>query len=254
VPTCIPPDVVRLFAAYDFAARIDRITKRVRRLNGEDAEYRAEQLSRRVKNLLPPPPLAPAQRQRIVKRLSGRAYRPGFARSDASLTQLELTPSTSNLGLVNEFERSVFCVISEGVADRVGDVVQPGGINFDNYAMNPIVLLNHNNEALPIGTTRDPKTRQCTVQYDRANNRVTAKIYFAQGVEPAEQVWSLVRQGVLRAVSIGFSPLATPRSLPSGGSEFPAVELLELSVVNVPALPSALMTSEQKKRAVFIGV
>jgi phage head maturation protease len=220
----VPDDVRRLFAAYD-AERLDQ---------------RIDRLTKRIKALLP---LSPPEQRCVIKRLAGRPYRPGFARSDASLTQLELTPSTANLGVVNEAERSVFCVISEGVADRVGDIVRPEGVDFSNYALNPIVLLNHDNEALPIGTTRDPRTGRCTVQYDRANNRLTAKIFFAEGVEPAEQVWSLVKQGVLRAVSIGFSPLATPRHLPAGGSEFPAVELLELSVVNVPALPSALMMS-----------
>lgn len=54
------------------------------------------------------------------------------------------------------------------------------------------------------------------------------------GIAKADEVWSLIEQGALDSVSIGFQARAYDE-LPNGGRLFKDWTLLELSVVSVPA-------------------
>jgi hypothetical protein len=70
--------------------------------------------------------------------------------------------------------------------------------------------------------------------------RLAARIEFAPPeVSPvADQICSLTKAGVLCGVSIGFDPLeSTPldRNKPHGGQHITAAELLEISIVSIPA-------------------
>lgn len=56
----------------------------------------------------------------------------------------------------------------------------------------------------------------------------------------AEQVFQLVKAGFLRACSVGFCPLDPPMVNAKGGNDYGRVELLEVSLVPVPAQPAAL--------------
>jgi len=65
----------------------------------------------------------------------------------------------------------------------------------------------------------------------------------------AESVFRLVDGGFLNACSVGFKPLADPIPLFDAdqyltGFKFLAQELVELSIVNVPALASALVAAK----------
>jgi hypothetical protein len=63
-----------------------------------------------------------------------------------------------------------------------------------------------------------------------------------QGIsERADEILRLLKAGILGAVSIGFLPLEW-EPIKGGGLRFTRWELLELSVVSVPANPSALVT------------
>jgi phage head maturation protease len=59
-------------------------------------------------------------------------------------------------------------------------------------------------------------------------------------LEIADETCALAKAGVLNAVSIGFRPLKS-EPLRTGGQKFTKWELLELSIVSVPANPSALV-------------
>lgn len=137
--------------------------------------------------------------------------------------------------LERDDERRIFrCVVSESVEDRTGDVVEASGIRWDAYMRNPVVLAHHRDDALPVG-------KVLQLHYDPAHDRVEALVEIAKGMTAADEVWSLIEGGYLSAVSIGFRPLAEPVHLRSGGFHYPEIELLELSVVSVPALASALI-------------
>jgi HK97 family phage prohead protease len=213
----VPPEVTRLFAAID-ADKLDR---------------RIDHIHQRLKALLP---LDATEQRRIIKRLAGQPFRPGFVRADASLTQLEWAPPSNYFTAVDDEAMTCTAILSTPTPDRVGDVVVPGGVDLTNYNRNPVVLLHHQSDtSLPIG--------RCEVTIDRVNNRLVGRITFAKDNPQAVQAWKLVKAGMLSAVSIGFAPLSPPVLLPGGGQRFDRWELLEISIVSIPCNPQCLVTS-----------
>lgn len=109
--------------------------------------------------------------------------------------------------------------------DRMGDVVVPEGAVFSL----PLPLLHAHDHSAAIGAV-------VKAEVTKAGIRIRAKL--TEGVARAEEVWRLVMDGALSAVSIGFLPLKqTP--LATGGMRFDSWEWTELSVVAVPAQPDA---------------
>ena len=117
-------------------------------------------------------------------------------------------------------ERQIMVIASDPSLDRSKDVMNPAGCVLDNYLENPIVLAGHD-PTRPIGNAK-PVIR---------NNRVEAMIDFAPpGIS--------AKAGVLRAVSVGFDPIEFKPNK-SGGYDYDKWELVELSLVAVPANPGA---------------
>ena len=127
-------------------------------------------------------------------------------------------------------EREIKVVAATGVIDRQGDIVDPLGAQLDNYKPNNVVLLQHD-PSQPVGNAW-PKI---------ANGRLEAKIRFAaEGLSAkADEICALYKAGVMKAVSIGFQPIESV-PLPGGGRKFTKWELLEISMVSVPANAEAL--------------
>ena len=123
--------------------------------------------------------------------------------------------------------------VSSATPDRMDDVIDQAGIDLRHYKQNPVVLFQHDTskvvgKALSIAVIDGKLTS--TMKFNPQSG-------FARNVEAA------VRGGYLKATSVGFSPLQwTPR--PGGpGLKFERIELLEYSVVSVPANPEALIVS-----------
>jgi len=114
---------------------------------------------------------------------------------------------------------------TKGEIDRCGDLVSPEGAKF---AL-PLPLLFAHQHDEPIGSV-------VSASVSRAGIRIRAKL--TAGVRRADEIWTLIRDGALHAVSIGFMPLKTA-PLPNGGTHFLEWSWHELSIVSVPALPSA---------------
>ena len=131
-------------------------------------------------------------------------------------------------------ERQVFSfVASTSSPDRYGDIV---GQNWDlsKFRNNPVILLNHNANQLPIGRG----------EVDVIDGKLMVDVEFDMGDPMAAEVARKVREGFIGAVSVGFNPIeSTPRSmLPKDspyygkrGQYFESAELLEISVVTIPA-------------------
>ena len=126
-------------------------------------------------------------------------------------------------------ERQIMVIASDPSLDRSKDVMNPAGCVLDNYLENPIVLAGHD-PTRPIGNAK-PVIR---------NNRVEAMIDFAPpGISAKADEWcGLAKAGVLRAVSVGFDPIEFKPNK-SGGYDYDKWELVELSLVAVPANPGA---------------
>lgn len=167
-------------------------------------------------------------------------------------------PGGQRLG-VDEVAMSATFRITTNTPDRVGDVVDSAGIFLRNYETNPIWLLNHQSEGLPIGKGRDPGGRLCV--FPKPEETI-ATCFFSQKTKDAEQVFALVAEDILRATSIGFNPLeqpiprkradANPNSI-EAGMYFPKIDLLEISIVCVPAQPQATLLRSHLSRGKIAG-
>lgn len=134
-------------------------------------------------------------------------------------------------------ERSVDVVASSGAVDSWGTILDQASWDLKRYAANPIVLYAHDrDDCLPIGHATNVRV---------VDGALLATLNFASAeANPlAEQVWKLIQEGVLRAVSVGFyAQNALPAKV--DGQEvyiLSGLELLEISVTPIGANPDALV-------------
>ena len=145
--------------------------------------------------------------------------------------------SAAAIGEDRPVEGGVYSVtIFANELSRDGMSVDLEGMDFSNYEKNPVVLYAHDHVGrtdsggLPIGRTlRLARTR---------GGHIRADFEFLAGDEFAERVRNAWERGFLRGASIGWRPVETQ---PSGrGARAVRSELLEWSIVAVPADPDAL--------------
>jgi len=136
-------------------------------------------------------------------------------------------------------DRRARFVASSAEPDRYGDVIEVEGWELENFRLNPVVLFGHNSRELPIGGVTEVGIE---------GDALVAEIEFStEELNPfAERVWKNVEAKRLRAVSVGFLPLERPTARISEeeeflGYRFASQELVELSVVPVPAHAGALL-------------
>jgi len=136
--------------------------------------------------------------------------------------------------------------ISTGAVDREGDTIDPKGWDLGPYKKNPVVLWAHMHTLLPVGNSPD-------ISLDGKKLRAAVEFTPEGEVPFNDQVRRLVHGGFLKATSVGFLPRAWERSEdedregPFGpGFDFKSQELLEFSIVPVPANPEALIEAKAK--------
>mgnify|MGYP000043799518 CR=1 FL=1 len=126
-------------------------------------------------------------------------------------------------------------VLSDATVDRYGDIVEPNGWDLSLFKNNPIALFGHRSD-FPIGTWENVRVegKQLVGRLVLAARGTSARI---------DELIGLLEQGVLRAVSVGFLPVEWEAVDPKdvwGGSRYTKQQLLECSLVSIPANPSAL--------------
>jgi HK97 family phage prohead protease/HK97 family phage major capsid protein len=127
-------------------------------------------------------------------------------------------------------------VLSDETRDRYGDIVEAAGWELRAFKRNPIALFGHDS-SFPIGIWRNVRVE---------GKRLLGRLEFAAAGTSAriDELRSLVEQGVLKAVSVGFRVLAEPVPIEPRGLRFTKHELLETSLVAVPANPAALSAAK----------
>ena len=142
-------------------------------------------------------------------------------------------------------------VLSDGSLDRMGDVIEPGGWQLDQIKSDPPVLFNHNRDQI-VGRWTNIRVK---------DGKLIGKIVWAKSdIWPMGQyIRDLVREGVLRTVSVGFQPVARePLTKEAdkhhGPFRFTKQQLLECSLVSVPANPNALALAKDLPRDVLAEV
>ena len=134
--------------------------------------------------------------------------------------------------------RTASFVFSDESVDRYGDTIKAAGWRLDEFNANPIALFGHD-----AGSVENVIGRAKNVRVD--GTRLVGDIEFmGADVNPkAEAVYRMVKGGFLKTVSVGFAPIewepTRDKSRP-GGVDFKKQNLLEISVVPLPANPNAV--------------
>ena len=131
--------------------------------------------------------------------------------------------STLTIKSIDEDLRIIEGIASTPSTDRMGDIVEPDGAEF----VLPLPLLWLHNSEQPIGHV-------IKAAVTAAGIVITARI--AKGVLPSiDQAWALIKAGLVRGLSIGFSPIEFSEIKGTFGLRFTKWEWLELSAVTIPA-------------------
>jgi len=143
---------------------------------------------------------------------------------------------------VDSAENNVFkFIITTNNVDRYGDVVEPSGMDATLFNENPVFLFNHisHSELMPIG--------KC-LSLTPSDTGVVGETIIHGKTELSKDALVMVQEGYLRAVSIGFMPTEWENMPTEKGSwceprRYTKWQLLEYSLVNIPANPYALITN-----------
>ncbi len=114
------------------------------------------------------------------------------------------------------------------------------GWQLSNFKKNPIALFGHKSD-FPIGTWKNLSVvdKQLRGELQLAPAGTSQRI---------DEIRALVEANILRAVSVGFRPIETkPRQESDWGVFFTKAELVETSLVSVPANPNALAVAKSLK-------
>lgn len=126
-------------------------------------------------------------------------------------------------------------VISTPSVDRDRDRVMPGGAQIDNYMRNPVVQWGHQYDA-PWTTIGKTTALQISPEGIIAEFELRPA---ANDADPQNIVRLLWEGGWIRSASVGFIPSdASPNSV--GGMDFNQWQLLEFSLVPIPANQDAI--------------
>jgi hypothetical protein len=130
----------------------------------------------------------------------------------------------------------LIAIASEAVEDREGEVLTMEGWKIDNFKKNPVLLWGHNAEEPAIGKADNIKKKLI----DGVKRLVFEPVFHGLS-ERSQLLEKLYKTGFLNSFSVGFLPLEKE------GNKYTKQELLEISCVNVPALPSATIQARMKK-------
>lgn len=135
------------------------------------------------------------------------------------------------------------CIFSTDGLNRHGYRVLSNGISLDNYRKNPVLLLSHNWDSTPIGTVEDLRIE---------NGTLSGVPVFDENDPVGAALKMKMEKGIMSAFSIGIDPITTsakPADLLPGQKKATVTksDLLEISLVSVPANPNAIMLSAEAK-------
>lgn len=136
--------------------------------------------------------------------------------------------------------RSLSFTISAGNIDRMGDSIAVDGWKLDNYKKNPVVLWGHDASSLPVG-----KASKIWIEGGKLKSQVE---FTPPGMARFnDTVFDMLKAGFLNATSVGFQPIKYMFSEDPArkyGIDFVEQELLEFSIVSIPANPAALIDAK----------
>lgn len=129
-------------------------------------------------------------------------------------------------------------VLSDATPDRYDDIILTSGWKLDNFNNNPIALFAHQG-SFPVGSWKNVRVEENALR----GTLVLAKEGTSDRID---EIRKLVDADILRAVSVGFTPISyEERKGDTYGLVYTEQELVECSLVAVPANPNALLLAKQ---------
>ena len=145
---------------------------------------------------------------------------------NADKKEFNLNVETKDLG-----DGEIEVIVNSGKEDRHGEVINIDGLDIKKFMKNPVVMWAHDYSLPPIGKA---------LKMWKDGKKLMAKMKFAIDENPqAKVIYDLVKGGFLNAVSIGFIPFEMVDNM------FTKSEMVEFSVVPIPADSNALITARK---------
>lgn len=150
----------------------------------------------------------------------------------------------SSLEIQTKANGGSVCVIkgyaNVSVADRCNEVMPQNCWNLENYMINPVILINHDQSDI------NSLVGKATLVEPRAEGLYFEAQIGAEGEDLTDSqstVVKLVRQGILKTLSVGFMPHDYEVDKKTGVLTYKNAELLEISLVTVPMNQLSVLTS-----------
>lgn len=118
--------------------------------------------------------------------------------------------------------------------DRMGDIVLPKGAEYEL----PIPFLLDHDHSQVVGEVERVEVSDKGIKFWASIKKIAEE---GEAKALCDKAWSYIKNGLRKAVSIGFRPLDFD-VLPSGGLKFTSWEWYELSAVGIPAQANARIT------------
>lgn len=140
---------------------------------------------------------------------------------------------------INDADRTITGIASTPATDRQEDIVEPMGAEF----VTPFPFLRHHDSMQPVGHVIEAKP---------SKSGIAVKIKFVQVDSPPtlkerlDVAWMEAKTKLVRGLSIGFRPLEWSDIAGTWGRKFTKYEILELSMVTVPANGDCTMKGIQQ--------
>ncbi len=133
--------------------------------------------------------------------------------------------------------KTKLAVASTAATDRMGEIIMQEGWQLDNYIKNGAPLLwAHNDREILIGNAKNIRVEKSM------DNALVFEPDFHDKTDTAKAVGELFAEGRMKTFSVGFMPIDMD------GNTYTKQELLEISAVNVPANPEAMMLAYRSMR------
>lgn len=137
---------------------------------------------------------------------------------------------------IDEEQRIIEGIATSPKVDRMGDIVDPMGLQFAKT----IPLLLFHDSTLPVGQVRLGKPTKDGVPFTAYLPKVSEP---GRVKDRVDEAWHSVKYKLIAAVSIGFRVLDDAMERIDTGWKFLKSEIMELSLVPIPAQDQAVITA-----------
>jgi len=133
---------------------------------------------------------------------------------------------------------------SDESLDRDGDTISIDGWDVSAYMKNPVVIYGHDYSSLPIArtvsVTPDKRTRQLLfdIKFPTIEELSSNPATPSEHALRVDAIYNMAKAGILNTVSVGFRGIEYDAT--ATGRAYKRQELMEISLVPIPANPNAV--------------